>query len=99
MVSRKIPSESVGLMRQSSLINSLGNAGHENSFLLLKSYTESKHAPSLLRRSAVHSLRSYHTDEVCNISFQHIRIIWLNTNLSYCENIGEFEVLFYTLQF
>ena len=64
MMSRKVSSESVGLMRQSSLIHSLGNAGHENSFLLLKSYTESKHAPSLLRRSAVHSLRSYHTDEV-----------------------------------
>ena len=64
MKQRKRFNQSVGLMRQSSLINSIGNAGHENSFNLLKSYIESEHAPSLLRRSAIGSLNSYHTDEV-----------------------------------
>ena len=64
MTPRRLSSESIGLMRQSSLVDSLGNAAHEKSFTLLKSFIESKHAPSLLRRSAIYSMRNYHTDEV-----------------------------------
>ena len=62
--SARLTSQNVALMRQSNLIHSLGNAGHEKSFELLKGIIESKHAPTLLRRSAVHSLRGYNTDEV-----------------------------------
>lgn len=54
-------------MRQSSFIDSLGNAASEKSFTFFKTYIESEHAPSLLRRSAVHSMRQYDTDEVGNL--------------------------------
>ena len=53
-------------MRQSSLIDSLGNAASEGSFTFFKAYIESEHAPSLLRRSAIHSMRQYESDEVGN---------------------------------
>ncbi|KAI6660257.1 hypothetical protein LOD99_10427 [Oopsacas minuta] len=64
--SRKVSGNSISEMRQSSLIHSLGNAGHEDSFNVLKSFVESEHAPSLLRRSAVHSLRGFITDEAAD---------------------------------